>query len=81
MGCPGCKKAHRSQHHSHTDESKELATYYQRTGNLCCGNVLKFIFGTESFDNWDNYIETLNGMKLDRALEIENAALERYNAR
>ncbi|MFR8337368.1 MAG: hypothetical protein ACLVAW_12220 [Eisenbergiella massiliensis] len=42
---------------------------------------LKFIFGTESFDNWDNYIETLNGMKLDRALEIENAALERYNAR
>ena len=42
---------------------------------------LKFIFGTESFDNWDKYIETLQGMKLDRALEIENAALERYNAR
>jgi len=43
--------------------------------------TLKFIFGTESFDKWDNYIQTLKDMKLDRALEIENAALERYEAR
>lgn len=63
------------------DESKELATITNELGTCVAEMSLKFIFGTESFDNWDNYIETLNGMKLDRALEIENAALERYNAR
>ena len=63
------------------DESKELATITNELGTYVAEMSLKFIFGTESFDNWDNYIETLNGMKLDRALEIENAALERYNAR
>ena len=43
--------------------------------------MLKFIFGTESLDNWDSYIQTLEGMNLGRAIEIEKAALERYNAR
>lgn len=63
------------------EESKELATITNELGTYVSEMSLKFIFGTESFDNWDTYIETLQGMKLDRALEIENAALERYNAR
>ena len=63
------------------EESKELATITNELGTYVSEMSLKFIFGTESFDNWDKYIETLQGMKLDRALEIENAALERYNAR
>lgn len=63
------------------EESKELATITNELGTYVDEMSLKFIFGTESFDNWDNYIQTLQGMKLDRALEIENAALGRYNAR
>ena len=43
--------------------------------------VLKFIFGTESLDNFDTYVKNIESMGLDRALEIQNAALERYNAR
>ncbi|SEU07963.1 extracellular solute-binding protein [Lacrimispora sphenoides] len=63
------------------EESKELATITNELTTYIDEMTLKFIFGTESFDKWDNYIQTLKDMKLDRALEIENAALERYEAR
>ena len=43
--------------------------------------VLKFIFGTESLDNFDTYVKNIENMGLQRALEIQSAALERYNAR
>ncbi|WP_066190610.1 type 2 periplasmic-binding domain-containing protein [Gracilibacillus timonensis] len=38
----------------------------------------KFIAGEESFDNWDNYVETLENMGLDEYMEIQQAAYERY---
>ena len=41
----------------------------------------KFITGTESLDNFDQYVETLNSLGLQRAIEIQDAALERYNER
>lgn len=63
------------------EESKELATITNELNTYVDEMTLKFIFGTESFDKWDNYIQTLKDMKLDRALEIENAALARYEAR
>ena len=30
---------------------------------------------------WDNYVSTIKSMGIDKVLEMENAALERYNAR
>ena len=42
---------------------------------------VKFIIGTESLVNWNNYINTIKRMGIDRALEIQNAALARYNSR
>lgn len=63
------------------EESKELATIMNELGTYVDEMALKFIFGTESLDNWDNYIRTLENMNLSRALEIEKGALERYNAR
>ena len=41
----------------------------------------KFITGTESLDNFDQYVETMNSLGLQRAIEIQDAALERYNER
>ena len=35
----------------------------------------------ESLDNFDQYVETLNSLGLQRAIEIQDAALERYNKR
>ncbi|MDO4295379.1 MAG: extracellular solute-binding protein [bacterium] len=63
------------------DESKELATITNEIGTYVDEMVLKFIFGTESLDKWDEYVQTIQNMNLERALEIENSALERYNAR
>ena len=44
-------------------------------------NHEKFILGTESLDNFDKFVDTMNQMNLKRAIEIENSALDRYNAR
>lgn len=63
------------------DESKEFSTIMNEVNTYRDEMTLKFIFGTESLDNFDNYVKTLEGMGLDRALEIQNAALERYNNR
>ena len=43
--------------------------------------TLKFILGDLSFDEWDNYVAEIEKMGIDRVLEIQNAALDRYNAR
>ena len=43
--------------------------------------TLKFMFGTESLDNFDTYVKNIENMGLARALEIQNAALDRYNSR
>ena len=63
------------------EESDELATIQNELNTYVDEMTLKFIFGTESFDNWDSYIQTLNDLGLERALEIERGALERYDAR
>ena len=63
------------------DESKEPAQIMNEIATYRDEMTLKFILGTESFDNWDTYVSTIESMGLDRALEIENAALDRYNAR
>jgi len=52
----------------------EVETYRDEMTN-------KFILGTESLDNFDQYVDTLNSLGLQRAIEIEDAALERYNER
>ncbi|MFB5680172.1 hypothetical protein ACE3NQ_04455 [Paenibacillus terreus] len=43
--------------------------------------ILKFIMGTEPLDNFDNYVEMLKGLGIEEAIQIQQAALERYNNR
>lgn len=39
----------------------------------------QFIIGETDIDsNWDTFINTLNGMRLQRLLEIEQQAYDRY---
>lgn len=63
------------------EESKEQAQYLSEISTYRDEMTLKFILGNASFDEWDKYVETIKGMNLDRVLEIQNAALERYNSR
>jgi len=44
-------------------------------------NVTKFILGTESMANFDNFILTIRRMGIERALEIQNAAWNRFSRR
>lgn len=39
----------------------------------------KFITGDEPFSEWDKYIETLEGMGLDKYMETQEAAYSRYS--
>lgn len=64
-----------------SEESTEFSAIVNEMTTCRNEMTLKFILGTESLDNFDAYVQTLNQMGLERALEIENAALERYNDR
>ncbi|MCI8517734.1 MAG: extracellular solute-binding protein [Hungatella sp.] len=64
-----------------SDESREFSTIMNEINTYRDEMTLKFIFGTESLDNFDEYVKNIENMGLSRALEIQNAALERYNAR
>lgn len=64
-----------------SDESKEFSTIMNEINTYRDEMTLKFMFGTESLDNFDTYVQNIKNMGLDRALEIQNAALERYKER
>lgn len=64
-----------------TDESKEMSTIMSEIEKYRDQQTIGFINGTISFDEWDEYVATIEGMGLDRVLEIQNSALDRYNAR
>ncbi len=42
---------------------------------------VKFITGSMSLDEFDSFVETIKGMGIDEAIAIQQAALDRYNAR
>ena len=63
-----------SEQAAYSGAFNEIGTY---VGEM----TAKFITGTESLDNFDQYVETLNSLGLQRAIEIQDAALERYNER
>lgn len=64
-----------------SEESKEFSTIMNEINTYRDEMTLKFIFGTESLDKFDEYVKNIENMGLARALEIQNAALERYNSR
>ncbi|GMK37457.1 hypothetical protein PCCS19_05110 [Paenibacillus sp. CCS19] len=43
--------------------------------------ILKFIMGAEPLDKFDRFVETLKGLGIDEAIQIQQSALERYNNR
>lgn len=64
-----------------SEESKDFSTIMSEINTYRDEMTLKFIFGTESLDNFDAYVKNIESMGLNRALEIQNAALARYNSR
>lgn len=62
------------------EEQKELTTLQTDINTYVTEMQDKFIVGDVSFDEWDNYVATLDEMGLKRYIEIYQAALDRYTA-
>lgn len=62
-------------------ESSELAKIRNEIETYSNEFMLKAIMGTESVDNFGTFKDRLKQMKIDRALEIVQAAVDRYNKR
>ncbi|MDF2959457.1 MAG: extracellular solute-binding protein family 1 [Paenibacillus sp.] len=63
------------------EESSEFAKIMTDVNTLVDEMTLKIILGAEPLDSYEKYVEKLKSVKLDRAIEIQKAALERYNKR
>jgi putative aldouronate transport system substrate-binding protein len=63
------------------DESKEMATIMNEVKTYHDEMIIKMIMGTEPLANFDKYLEQMNKLGLKRALEIQQAALARYEKR
>jgi putative aldouronate transport system substrate-binding protein len=63
------------------EESQRFATIMNEINTYVQEMFDKFVMGQEPLDNFDNYINTLKGMGIEEAINIEQAALDRFNAR
>lgn len=63
------------------EESSEYAKIMTDVNTLVDEMTLKIILGAEPLDSFDKYMEKLKSVKIERAIEIKKAALERYNKR
>jgi putative aldouronate transport system substrate-binding protein len=63
------------------EELNELARLSNDVETFAKEMNLKFIMGLEPVSNFDSYIEQLKARGLDRLLEIQQAALDRFNSK
>ncbi|ACT00725.1 extracellular solute-binding protein [Paenibacillus sp. JDR-2] len=63
------------------DEASEYAAIMNDINTLVDEMSLKIILGTEPSDAFDKYVDKMKSLNLDRAIEIQQAALDRYNSR
>lgn len=61
------------------EENIQLSTYATDIEAFTDEQVVKFITGSRPIGEWDNYVQTLNKMKLDKYLAIYQAAYDRWN--
>lgn len=64
-----------------TEENNEYSTIMADIDTYREEQLYKFITGTESLDKLPEYFATLKTMGIERAIEINQAAYERYNKR
>lgn len=65
-----------------SDESKERASFYSDIQTFANESTNQFITGYKDIETgWDDYVNTIKSMNIDRCIDIMQAALDRYNAR
>ncbi|MCA0753533.1 extracellular solute-binding protein [Paenibacillus sp. N4] len=63
------------------EESQEISKIMSEADTYMKEMLLKFIMGNEPLDNFGTYTETLKKMNIERAIEIYQAAYDRYQNR
>ena len=63
------------------EESSGLTSLMSDITTYTDSMIIKFIVGTEPLENFDRYVQTVKNMGIDNALDIQQAAVDRYNAR
>lgn len=65
------------------EESRELASIMNDINTYAEEMMTKFILGTEMLNDasWNNFVSTIKRMGIDRAITIQNTALDRYRKR
>lgn len=59
-------------------ESDEYLSMYSDIETYMDENIVKFIVGDKSLDEFDAYVDTLISMGIERCVELEQAAYDRY---
>ena len=66
--------------HYNSDEASERAAIVSKVTSYVNDCTVKFIIGTMSIEkDWDEYVAQLKKMGIDRAVEITQNALDRFN--
>lgn len=63
------------------EESSEMSKIMNDVNTYRDEMTIKFIMGTEPLENFDKYIEQMKKLGIERAIQINQAALERFNKR
>lgn len=63
------------------DESTRFAAIQNEANTYVSEMFAKFVMGQENIANFDQYIETLKSLKIEEAIQIQQAALDRYMQR
>lgn len=63
------------------DESNERTIIMTNVETFINEKVNQIVFGQDSLDNWPNYVQQMKDFGIERATEITQTAVDRYNAR
>lgn len=64
-----------------TDESEVIAEKSSDIATYAAENVIGFVTGATSFDDWDAFVQNIKDMGLQDVLDAYQTALDRYNER
>lgn len=64
-----------------TEEGSEYSNIMTDINTYVDEMTAKFIMGLEPMENYDSFVTAIKGMDINSAVAIEQAALDRYNAR
>ena len=64
-----------------TEEGNEYANIYGDIDTLVRESIPSFITGAKPLSDWDAFVSQIRSMGIDRCIALQQAALDRYNAR